>query len=114
MGVMHKHTQPISDKNELLDWTKAKFPQYKPKGRGPGVVMGEGSTTGLMLVPKGEGQIKSAWAFPSVGIQILVNLSFLAGILPGVIIFLSIWGSVKNRVREIEKEFGDALGADAA
>lgn len=109
MGQLHQHNLPINDKHSLLQWLQATMPQYSPKIRGVGVIMGSGSTTGLMVVPKGPGKIKTLWGMPSMGTQIFINLTFLLGILTGVILILIVWGSVKGNVKAMEQQVANAL-----
>ena len=114
MGTLHNHNLPITDKNQLLGWLTQTLPQYTYGTRGPSVIMGAGSVTGLAVVPKGPGKIRTVWGMPNVGLQIMINLSFLAGLLPGVILILIIWSSVKGKVKSMEAEFAQALASGGA
>ena len=77
-------------------------------------MMGAGSVTGLAVVTNGQGKIKTVWGMPNVGIQIIMTLSFFAGILPGLIIFLIVWSSVKGKVKSMEAELAQALAGGGA
>jgi hypothetical protein len=73
-------------------------------------VVGDGAATGVLVKLTGNGQAKLLWAFPSMGAQIVLNLSIvLTGILPGLLIFLFVWLSVKGGVERLKNEVSAAL-----
>ena len=50
-----------------------------------------------------------------MAVQILLTLSiFLSGILPGLVVFLIVWLSVKSNVQKVEQDIIAALTSGAA
>ncbi|APR85669.1 Hypothetical protein A7982_11018 [Minicystis rosea] len=72
-------------------------------------IVGDGLATGVMLKPAGPGLLKTGWAFPSAVTQILVLLTILAGLLPGLTLFLIVWLSTKGGVARLEQEIATVL-----
>lgn len=100
---------PIHDKQQLKAWLEQRMSGYQVILRGPVVIVGRGSATGVIVKPSGQGQVKMPWAFPSMGVQMLVTLSVLAGILPGLLVFLIVWLSVKGGVDRLRADLGQVL-----
>jgi hypothetical protein len=105
---------PLNNPQQLMQWLQPQLPQYKCQVRQRWVVVGKGSATGVLIRPSGANGAKLVWAFPSMGAQILVNLSIIfTGILPGLIIFLIVWLSVKSGVAEIRQTLATLLSGQA-
>ena len=101
---------PLTNAQEVLGFLQAQLPQYKCFVRANFVVVGNGSATGVIIKPGGGNRATLAWAFPSMGVQLLVTLSIFAGLLPGLILFGIVWLSVKGGVDEIRKNVAGVLG----
>lgn len=104
---------PVSDPQQLMHWLKAAFPHYSVAKRGPVVIVGAGPVSGVMVRSIGPNGAKLAWAFPSIATQILITLTFFAGILPGLVIFLFVWLATKGTVAKITQEVAAALHSGA-
>jgi len=105
---------PLNNPQQLMQWLQPQLPQYKCQVRQRWVVVGKGAATGVLIRPSGPNGAKLVWAFPSMGAQILVNLSIIfTGILPGLIIFLIVWLSVKSGVAEIRQTLAGLLTGQA-
>jgi hypothetical protein len=100
---------PLTNAQEVLGFLQAQLPQYKCFVRQNFVVVGNGSATGVIIKPGGGNNATLAWAFPSMGVQLLVTLSIFAGLLPGLILFGIVWLSVKGGVDEIRKNIAGVL-----
>jgi hypothetical protein len=99
----------IANLQQLQQWLQSSMPQFTYAIRGKGIVVGKGLATGVIITPQGGQRYKFNWAFPSMGVQIVINLSFLAGILPGLIAFLVIWLVVSSRVDGIKRDLKQFL-----
>jgi hypothetical protein len=106
---------PLNNPQQLLQWLQPQVPQYQCIVRHRWVVVGKGSATGVLIRPTGANGAKLVWAFPSMGVQLLVTLSIVfTGILPGLVLFLIVWLSVKGGVEEIRKTLAPILSGQAA
>jgi hypothetical protein len=104
---------PLNNPQQLLPWLQPQLPQYQCFVRQRWVVVGKGSATGVLIRPTGNGA-KLVWAFPSMAVQMLLTLSIIfTGILPGLILFLIVWLSVKSGVAEIRQNLAAVLSGQA-
>lgn len=94
---------------QLAAMLRQAFPRYTVTVRAGVPIVGDGLATGVMLKPDGPGFFKTAWAFPSVVTQMLVMLSILAGLLPGLTLFLIVWLATKGGVARLEQEVATVL-----
>src|SRR5690348_16194964 len=90
--------------DQLVAMLRQAFPRYTVTTRAGVPIVGDGLATGVMLKPDGPGALKTMWAFPSVVTQILLTLCILAGILPGLTLFLVVWLATKGGVARLEQE----------
>src|SRR5262245_48541469 len=95
--------------DQLAAMLRQAFPRYSVSMRGGVPIVGDGLATGVMLKADGPGFLKTGWAFPSVGAQLLVTLTILAGLLPGLTLFLIVWLSTKGGVARLEQEIATVL-----
>src|SRR5690606_22234438 len=105
-----------SDVQEVATWLGTVLPQYKTTVRAMGkvIVVGTGMATGIGIVPKGANKATLNWQFPNLVVQTLIMLSIiLTGILPGAIVLLIVWFSVKGQVNKIEQDIIAALTSGA-
>ena len=104
---------PINNPQQLMEWLRQQLPQYSYTTRARFVVVGSGVSTGVLIRPSGQNQAKLVWAFPSMGVQMLLTLSIFAGLLPGLLLFLIVWLSVKGGVDRIRSDIAAALSGQA-
>jgi hypothetical protein len=101
---------PLTNAQQVLGYVQQQLPNYKCFVRQNFVVVGNGSATGVLIRPEGANGAKLIWAFPSMGVQLLLTLSIvLSGILPGLILFGIVWLSVKSGVEQIRKDVAGVL-----
>src|SRR5688572_7759395 len=80
------------------------------------VLVADGTATGVLVKPSGN-QATLMWAFPSMGVQmILTLLTILSGLLPGLVLWLIVWLAVKGNVDQMKQSIAGVLqgGAIAA
>ena len=104
---------PLTNPQQLLQWLQPQLPQYKCFVRQRWVVVGKGSSTGVLIRPSGQNGAKLVWAFPNMGVQMLLTLLIFLGLLPGLLIFLIVWLSVKGGVDEIRRNIAAVLSGQA-
>jgi hypothetical protein len=90
------------------------FPRYTVTMRGGAPILGDGLATGVMLKPAGPGQVEAVWAFPSVIAQLLVTLTILAGLLPGLVLFLVVWLVTRGGVARLQQEIATVLAGGSS
>ncbi|WP_437915754.1 hypothetical protein WME73_11815 [Sorangium sp. So ce302] len=95
--------------DQLAAMLRQAFPRYKVTMRGGVPIVGDGLATGVMLKPDGPGALKTGWAFPSVAAQMLIMLIILAGLLPGLTLFLIVYLAAKGGVARMEQEIATVL-----
>ena len=111
MATTAQSLVPLTDSKALAGFLGSKFPNYKisPRG-GKVVVIGTGAATGIGVIIRGPNEVKINWQFPNMGVQMVLMLAIIfTGLLPGLILFLVVWLSVKNGVNQIEQEVIAAL-----
>ena len=112
---MRIQTQYASASGEqLAAMLRQAFPRYTVSVRGGIPIVGDGLATGVMLKPDGAGALKTAWAFPSMVAQLLLTLTILAGLLPGLLLFLIVWLVTKGGVARLEQEVATVLAGGAS
>jgi hypothetical protein len=106
--------QPSATSQQIEAYLRQSFPRYSVISRAGVTIVGDGAATGVMVKPSGPGFVTLAWAFPSMGVQMLLTLSIvLTGILPGLIIFGIVWLSVKGGVARLKQEVSTVLAGGA-
>jgi len=105
---------PSATPQQIEAHLRATFPRYTVVSRAGFPLVGNGSATGVLVRPSGQGQVNLVWAFPSMGVQILVTLTIvLTGLLPGLFLFLIVWLSVKSGVERLKQEIATVLTGGA-
>ncbi len=106
----------LTDAQALVNFLGSQFPNYKISARGKKVVViGTGSATGVGVLIRGPNQARLNWQFPSMGVQLVLMLAIVfTGLLPGLLLFLIVWLSVKNGVNQIKQEVTQALQSGGA
>lgn len=100
---------PLQNPQQLQAFLQQALPQYKYSLRANMVLVGDGTATGVLIKPKGAGATLM-WAFPSMGVQMLLMLFIIfGGILPGLLIYLFVWLAVKGNVDQIKQAVAGAL-----
>jgi hypothetical protein len=99
----------LSSPEALAATLRAAFPRYTVTMRAGVPLVGDGLATGVFVKVDGPGYVKTIWAFPSVVTQLLVTLSILAGILPGLALVLVVWLATSGDVARMEKEIAAVL-----
>jgi len=101
---------PALASNEALTAAlRAAFPRYTVTQRAGVPLVGDGLATGVFVKVDGPGFVKTLWAFPSVVTQLLVTLSILGGILPGLTLVLLVWLATRADVARMEREIATVL-----
>ncbi len=112
MNVQIAH--PSATPQQIEAHLRAMFPRYSVTMRGGVPIVGDGAATGVMVKLAGPGQVKLAWAFPSMGAQMAVTLSIvLTGLLPGLILFGIVWLVVQGGVGRMKQEIASVLTGGA-
>ena len=105
---------PLDNPQMLQQWLMQVLPGYTYTVRGSFVVVGKGSATGVLIRPNGPGRAKLQWAFPSMGVQMVLTLSIvLTGILPGLILFGIVWAAVSGNVGAMKNQIAQVLAQGA-
>lgn len=103
--------QPWGTPTEMKAWLESTLPKYQYIVRGRNIIARKTAWRGLAITPKkGTNQVRLAGSVPpSMGAAIPLNLSFLLGILPGVIFFAIFSLVVKGTWKELEAEFAEHI-----
>jgi len=103
-------TQAPADKIQLQQFLQQAIPTAKVETEGPAVMVGRGAATGVLVQPKGQGQVKLVWGFPNKIVMFLLIVSIpLTGLLPGLLLFGLVWLVTKGGVDRLKQEVAAAL-----
>ena len=101
---------PLENPHQVQQWLQSMMPQYSYAVRGSYVVVGNGAATGVLIRPAGPGRAKLVWAFPSMGLQVVLTLAIvLTGLLPGLIVFGIVWAATSGGVNDLRQQIAAAL-----
>jgi|GEM_PF-3881183 hypothetical protein len=100
--------QPWGTPIEMKAWLESTLPKYEYIVRGKHIVVKKTAWRGVSISPKkgmsNQIVVGGAGAPPSMAAALPLNLSFLLGILPGLIFFLIFWAVTKGTVKEMQAE----------
>ena len=109
IGMQIQTPQAAIPADQLAQMLRQSFPRYTVTIRGGVPIVGDGLATGVMIKPAGPGILETGWAFPSAITQVLVMLTILAGLLPGLTLLLIVWLVTKGGVARLEQEIATVL-----
>lgn len=105
----------VPPKEVIKQTLEQRLPQYKYSFRGNIIVCAKSSFIGAMVVPKKDGVVVNG-NFPSMGAMfVYIILLFGTGILIGLLIWLVLWKSGQDKVRdEVQGVLSQAFGVAQA
>lgn len=105
--------QPTASAQELQAFFRSTLPQHEHFSRGGYAVVGAGLVTGVVVKQAGPHAVELGWEIPNIGVKLLMVLSIIAGILPGLLLWGIVWMVISGDVERLKQEIAQALTSGA-